>query len=120
MHNVDRFLRAHGLSARICSEVDHTQIWRHPSAPSYHGGLRWQYVLRALRLSGTYDNVKSLVAAGAISLLLDAARAFEEDSNTLYVVFLALKQLAANDESVKLVCCVSSRSSKLLCSFFVF
>ncbi|CAM9628563.1 unnamed protein product, partial [Hapterophycus canaliculatus] len=53
--------------------------------------------------SGTYDNVKALVSAGAIPLLLDAARAFEDDSTTLSVIYLALKQLAANDESVKLV-----------------
>lgn len=62
--------------------------------------------------AGTYDNVKGLVSAGAIPLLLDAARAFEEDSATLSAVYLALKQLAANDESVKLVsyivffCCI--------------
>lgn len=54
-------------------------------------------------LPGTYDNVKALVSAGVIPLLLEAARASEEDSATLSPVFLALKQLAANDESVKLV-----------------
>lgn len=43
------------------------------------------------------------MSAGAIPLLLNTARAFAEDSSTLSVVFLALKQLAANDESVKLV-----------------
>ncbi|CAM9565985.1 unnamed protein product, partial [Ectocarpus sp. 13 AM-2016] len=53
--------------------------------------------------SGTYDNVKALVSAGVIPLLLEAARASEEDSITLSPVFLALKQLAANDESVKLI-----------------
>ncbi|CAN0361878.1 unnamed protein product, partial [Ectocarpus sp. 6 AP-2014] len=53
--------------------------------------------------SGTYDNVKALVSAGVIPLLLEAARDSEEDSATLSPVFLALKQLAANDESVKLV-----------------
>ncbi|CAM9719548.1 unnamed protein product [Ectocarpus fasciculatus] len=53
--------------------------------------------------SGTYDNVKGLVSAGVIPLLLEAARASEEDSATLSTVFLALKQLAANDESVKLI-----------------
>lgn len=51
------------------------------------------------------------MSAGAIPLLLDAARAFEEDSITLSSVYLALKQLAANDESVKLVSC----SSCLVC-----
>lgn len=54
-------------------------------------------------LPGTYDNVKALVSAGVIPLLVEAARASEEDSATLSPVFLALKQLAANDESVKLV-----------------
>eukprot|EP00752_Nemacystus_decipiens_P018714 g16778.t1 len=53
--------------------------------------------------SCAYDNVKALVSAGAIPRLLDAARAFEEDSSTLSSVYLALKQLAANDDSVKLI-----------------
>ncbi|CAN0352096.1 unnamed protein product [Ascophyllum nodosum] len=52
--------------------------------------------------SGTYDNVKALVSAGAVRLLLDVARAFASDSSTIPWVFLALKQLAANTESVKL------------------
>ena len=55
--------------------------------------------------TGAYDNVKALVSAGAIPLLLDAARGFEEESSTLSSLYLALKQLAANDESVKLVSC---------------
>lgn len=58
--------------------------------------------------TGTYDNVKALVGAGAVSLLLDAARAFQEDSGTVSWVYLALKQLAANDDSVKLVRCLLS------------
>lgn len=61
-------------------------------------------VVVSLFSPGTYDNVKALVSAGLISLLLDAARAFEGDSATLSTVYLALKQLAANDESVKMVC----------------
>lgn len=65
--------------------------------------LATQHFLRVHFHAGTYDNVKALVSAGAIPLLLDVARAFEEDSATLSVVYLALKQLAANDESVKLV-----------------
>lgn len=60
------------------------------------------FVLFVFR-TGTYDNVKALVGAGAVSLLLDAARAFQEDSGTVSWVYLALKQLAANDDSVKLV-----------------
>eukprot|EP00903_Cladosiphon_okamuranus_P005933 g5863.t1 len=69
------------------------------------------YALRSLTMgddrrkefSCAYDNVKTLVSAGAIPLLLDTARAFEGDSTTLSSVYLALKQLAANDESVKLI-----------------
>lgn len=57
--------------------------------------------------AGAYDNVKALVSAEAIPLLLDAARGFEEESATLSPVYLALKQLAANDESVKLVSCLA-------------
>ncbi len=51
------------------------------------------------------------MSAGVIPLLLDVARAFEEDSATLSTVYLALKQLAANDESVKLVSRVSQSVS---------
>lgn len=47
--------------------------------------------------------MKALVSKGAVPQLLKAARAFEEDSSTLAWVYLALKQLATNDESVKLV-----------------
>lgn len=66
--------------------------------------------------AGTYDNVKALVSAGAIPLLLGAARAFEEDSAALSSVYLALKQLAANDESVKIVSflCLVNAATKLV------
>lgn len=52
---------------------------------------------------GTYDNIKALVSAGAVQMLLDGAREFEEDSETIPWIFLALKQLSANHESVNLV-----------------
>lgn len=53
--------------------------------------------------SGTYESVRALVSNGAVLLLLDAARELRDDSSILSWVFLALKQLAANNESVKQV-----------------
>lgn len=51
--------------------------------------------------------MKALVLKGAVNLLLNAAQEFKDDSSTVSWVYLALKQLAVNDDSVKLVSIVS-------------
>ncbi|CAM9819716.1 unnamed protein product, partial [Chrysoparadoxa australica] len=57
--------------------------------------------------SGAYEHVKTFVKLGAVPLLLEATRRSMDTAqcnvDAVSMVFLALKQLAANDESVTMI-----------------